>query len=110
VRIVILVLLALTLYLQYALWFARGGVRDVQRLEQSVAEAKEEIAQLRERNRALAAEVMDLKQGLEAIEERARSDMGKIKQGEVFFRMTEPPDPEAEPVPELPSVTPVPTP
>lgn len=90
-RSVIVVLLVGTLYLQYALWFKQGGIRDVSKLELAVVEAKEEIARLRERNRALSAEVMDLKQGLEAIEERARSEMGKIKSGEVFFRMTEPP-------------------
>ena len=90
-RSVIVVLLVGALYLQYALWFRQGGIRDVDKLESAVVEAKDEIARLRERNRALAAEVMDLKQGLEAIEERARSEMGKIKSGEVFFRMTEPP-------------------
>lgn len=90
-RTVIVVLLLGALYLQYALWFTRGGIRDVDKLEAAVREAKDDIAQLRERNRGLAAEVMDLKQGLEAIEERARSEMGKIKSDEVFFRMTEPP-------------------
>jgi cell division protein FtsB len=95
VRIVIGVLLALTLYLQYALWFSHGGIRDVDKLKQAVREQKQEIARLKERNRALAAEVMDLKEGLEAIEERARSDMGMIKKGEVFFRLTEPTPPAA---------------
>ena len=98
-RVVIAVLLLLTLYLQYALWFTRGGIRDVDKLKQSVTEQKDEIARLKERNRALAAEVIDLKQGLEAIEERARSDMGMIKEGEVFFRMTEPSPAAAEPAP-----------
>ena len=89
-RVVIALLVLITLYLQYTLWFERGGVRDVRKLEQAVAEQRDEIQRLRERNQALAAEVMDLKQGLEAIEERARSDMGMIKENEVFFRMTEP--------------------
>jgi cell division protein FtsB len=91
VRAVVVVLVLVTLYLQYALWFTRGGIRDVDKLEHAVEVARADIADLRERNRALAAEVMDLKQGLEAIEERARSEMGKIKEGEVFFRLTEPP-------------------
>ena len=88
-RLVVLVLLLLTLYLQYALWFTRGGIRDVDKLKQEVAEQEDENARLRERNRALSAEVGDLKQGLDAVEERARSEMGMIKSHEVFFRMTE---------------------
>jgi cell division protein FtsB len=91
VRVFIALLVLVTLYLQYVLWFERGGVREVTKLERAVAEQQAEIQSLRERNQALAAEVIDLKQGLEAIEERARSDMGMIKQGEVFFRMTDPP-------------------
>ncbi|MCB1749626.1 MAG: cell division protein FtsB [Gammaproteobacteria bacterium] len=95
-RVFIALLVMVTLYLQYVLWFERGGVRDVTKLERAVAEQHAEIERLRERNQALAAEVVDLKQGLEAIEERARSDMGMIKQGEVFFRMTDP-LPEGDP-------------
>ena len=89
-RLVIVVLLLLILYLQYGLWYTRGGKHDVGKLQDSVAEQKNEIARLKERNRSLAAEVMDLKQGLEAVEERARSEMGMIKNGEVFFRITDP--------------------
>ena len=73
-RLVIVTLIALTLYLQYSLWYTRGGIRDVDKLKTAVAEQKAEIARLKERNRSLSAEVIDLKQGLEAIEERARSE------------------------------------
>ena len=89
-RLVIAVLVLLTMYLQYGLWYTRGGKQDVDKLKISVAEQKDEIARLKERNRSLSAEVIDLKQGLEAIEERARSEMGMIKNGEVFFRITDP--------------------
>lgn len=89
-RVFIVLLLLVALYLQYALWFQRGGVRDVEKLRAAVAEQGAEIQLLRDRNQALAAEVIDLKQGLEAIEERARSDMGMIKEDEVFFRTNEP--------------------
>lgn len=89
-RVVIALLVLVTLYLQYQLWFERGGIPEVRKLEQALAEQRAEIQHLRERNQALAAEVVDLKQGLEAIEERARSEMGMIKEGEVFFRMTRP--------------------
>ena len=89
-RLVIAFLVLLTLYLQYSLWYTRGGIKDVDKLKTAVAEQKDEIAQLKERNQSLAAEVIDLKQGLEAIEECARSEMGMIKNGEVFFRITDP--------------------
>lgn len=89
-RVVIALLVLVTIYLQYQLWYARGGIPDVRKLEQALAAQHAELAALRERNQALAAEVVDLKQGLEAIEERARSEMGMIREGEVFFRMTRP--------------------
>lgn len=94
-RLVIVTLIALTLYLQYSLWYTRGGIRDVDKLKTAVSEQKAEIARLKERNRSLSAEVIDLKQGLEAIEERARSEMGMLKDGEVFFRITDPTRPPA---------------
>ncbi len=88
-RILLALLIIITLYLQYSLWFKRGGVREVEQLQAAVAEQRQHIQSLRERNHALAAEIIDLKQGLEAIEERARSDMGMIKEGEIFFRTNE---------------------
>ena len=89
-RVVIAILLLVTIYLQYSLWFGRGGIREVNKLTEAVEAQRDEIARLQDRNRALEAEVMDLKQGLEAIEERARSEMGMIKDGEVFFRLVDP--------------------
>jgi cell division protein FtsB len=94
-RVFIALLVLVTLYLQYVLWFERGGIPDVRKLEQALTEQRAELQQLRERNQALAAEVLDLKQGLQAIEERARSEMGMIKEGEVFFRT---PEPESAPM------------
>ena len=73
--------------LQYRLWLGHGNLFDVKQLEQARAEKIAENQHLRERNQALAAEVVDLKQGLEAIEERARSEMGMIKKGEAFFQI-----------------------
>ena len=88
-RILLALFIILTLYIQYALWFERGGVRDVDQLRQEVEDQRQQIQQLRDRNQSLAAEIIDLKQGMEAIEERARSDMGMIKEDEVFFRTNE---------------------
>lgn len=86
---IVAILLALLLVLQYQLWFGNGGLLRVWQLEQRIAEQKEENARLEERNKALEAEVRDLKQGLEAIEERARSDLGMIKKDETFFQVVE---------------------
>ena len=66
-------------------------MREVWRLQQRLDEQKQENAKLRQRNEALAAEVQDLKSGKEAIEERARSELGLIKPGEVFYQVVEPP-------------------
>ena len=64
--------------------------------EQRNAEQRSENAELRKRNEALAAEVEDLKSGTEAIEERARSELGMIKPGEVFYQVIEPETPAKE--------------
>lgn len=68
---------------------------DVRRLERELAEQREENERLLSRNRALQAEVEDLKEGIEAIEERAREDLGMIREGETFFQVV-PPDPAAD--------------
>ena len=88
-KIAFYVLLALLLLLQYPLWFGSSSVVTLWRLEREVAAQKTENARLRERNAALEAEVLDLKNGLAAIEERARSELGMVKKGETFFQTTE---------------------
>lgn len=75
--------------LQYRLWFGDGNLFEVHRLQQRIEELRREAARLRERNSALEAEVLDLKQGLEAVEERARRDLGMIREGETFFQVIE---------------------
>jgi cell division protein FtsB len=85
----IIMLLLLLLYLQYRLWVGEGGLRDVWDLHQEVENQRQENAGLRERNEALNAEVLDLKQGLEAIEEHAREDLGMVKEGETFYQVVE---------------------
>jgi len=73
--------------LQYRVWFSADGVREVARLRQAVAAQRTENDQLEERNRQLAAEVRDLKTGMDAIEERARSDLGMIARNETFYQV-----------------------
>lgn len=74
---------------QLVLWFSKGGIRDVSAMRAQVEQQRLDIVALKERNQSLAAEVLDLKEGLEAIEERARSEMGMIKEGEVFYQVIE---------------------
>lgn len=81
------VLAGLLLLLQYQLWFGEGGFRAMWEIKQSRDAQKLENEALKERNAALEAEVLDLKQGLEAVEERARVEMGMIKADEVFYQI-----------------------
>ncbi|MEO7433676.1 MAG: cell division protein FtsB [Dokdonella sp.] len=89
-RWVALVLVVLLIALQVHLWTGQGGLRDVWLLEKRVAEQKADNAQLKKRNETLSAEVEDLKHGDEAIEERARSELGLLKPGETFYQVVEP--------------------
>ena len=89
-RLIIGILLVLLLLLQYRLWVGEGSLAEVSNLQREIAAQQQELAKLRQRNRALQAEVQDLKQGLEAIEERARSELGMIKEGETFYQVIEP--------------------
>jgi cell division protein FtsB len=91
-KILALVLAALIILIQYPLWLGKGGWMRVWDMDRQVAAQKESNAKLETRNRALDAEVRDLKQGSDAIEERARYELGMMKQDEVFFRvLNEPP-------------------
>ena len=83
------VLLALLGLIQYPLWLGKGGWLRVWDVDRQIAAQREMNAKLKVRNGALDAEVRDLKQGLEAIEERARSELGMIRQDEIFFQVLE---------------------
>ena len=85
----LLLLLLLLVYLQYQLWFGDGSLQDVWVLHQEVEMQRLENVELRERNAALQAEVTDLQQGLDAIEEHAREDLGMVKKGETFYQVVE---------------------
>lgn len=90
-RWVLLGLVLLLGWLQYRLWFGIGSAGEVSALEAQVEHQRRENGGLHERNAALAAEVRDLKEGVAAVEERARSELGMIKPGEVFYRVVEDP-------------------
>ncbi len=84
------VLTLLLLVLQYHLWIGDGSIADVMSLERAIKAQQQENEKLRERNLALDAEVRDLKTALDAVEERARLELGMIRKGEVFYRVIEP--------------------
>ncbi len=86
-RVLLAILLLILILLQLKMWFGEGGFSDVRRLEQRVEEQAEENAVLEQRNRKLQAEVEDLRQGLGAVEERARSELGLIKENEEFYQV-----------------------
>jgi cell division protein FtsB len=80
-------LFAALLLLQYRLWLSSDGVPEVLRLRSAVAARQADNALVSERNRQLAAEVRDLKQGYSALEERARTDLGMIAGNESFYQV-----------------------
>lgn len=89
-RILAVVLVLLIAAIQTPLWFGKGGWLRVWELRREVQTAQASNGQLRVRNAALEAEVRDLETGHEAVEERARSELGMIKQDEVFYQLVEP--------------------
>lgn len=88
-RIVIGILLALLLLLQYRLWVGEGSLAEVHALRKHVKAQKMELDIMRQRNNALRADVQDLKKGLDAIEERARSELGMVRQDEEFYQIVD---------------------
>ena len=96
-RIIAAILLILVLALQYRLWVSPNGMRDLWRTEKAIEAQTQENERLAERNRTLAAEVRDLKEGRAAIEERARTDLGMVGGNETFFQVVPPPAAQAPP-------------
>jgi cell division protein FtsB len=84
---IIAALIVITALLQYKLWIGNGSFGEVYRLDRTIVAQEKENAVAKERNLALQAEVDDLKHGMDAIEERARSELGMIKKDETFFRV-----------------------
>lgn len=89
-RVLTVALLLLLLGLQYRLWFGDGSLESIAELNREIGELKQTNARLAERNQRLAFEIQSLKEGGEAIEERARSDFGLIREGELFYLIVEP--------------------
>jgi cell division protein FtsB len=101
-RAVAAILGLLLLVLQYQLWVGDGSIAEVVALNQAIEAQRQENKRLQERNQALDAEVQDLKTAMDAIEERARLELGMIREGEVFYRVVESQDPSSQGVGALP--------
>jgi cell division protein FtsB len=107
-RLVPIILAALLVAIQFPLWLGRGGWMHVREMEQQLAAQNRTNESLQARNERLAAEVRDLKEGAGAVEERARSEIGMLKDGEVFVQIVEAPPQQAQqpPLPPAPARTP----
>jgi cell division protein FtsB len=90
-RWIALILVVILIGLQLKLWSGSGSMRDVDALRVSVKKQADENARLQQRNQAVGADVVDLKQGDQAVEARARTELGLIKPGEVFYQVVDPP-------------------
>lgn len=88
-KILFYILTGILIGLQYPLWLGDGGLLSLWKLRQEIATQQAENIALKERNRALEAEVLDLKQGTEALEERARAELGMVRRGETLYQVIE---------------------
>lgn len=92
---IIVILLMLLVILQYKIWLGDGGVPEILQLQEESEAVQLQVNNLKERNGSLEAEVRDLKTGLDAIEERARSELGMIRKNETYYQVIDP-DPVAD--------------
>ena len=86
-KALVAVLVLMLIGLQYKLWFGDGSLSEVVQLSRELEVQKEKLRLLEERNKILEAQVLDLQNGLDAFEEKARNDLGMIKQGETFIQL-----------------------
>lgn len=88
-KIIVLILLVLIGQLQYRLWFGDGSINEIAQYQNRLEELKIQVEEKKHRNDRLYAEVLDLRKGQEAIEERARDELGMIRVGETFIQVIE---------------------
>ena len=88
-KIIVLILLVLIGHLQYRLWFGDGSINEINTYQAKLDELKIQVDEKKHRNDRLYAEVLDLRKGQEAVEERARDELGMIKSSETFIQVIE---------------------
>ncbi|MDH3221609.1 MAG: cell division protein FtsB [Gammaproteobacteria bacterium] len=86
-KILLAVLFVILIGLQYKLWLGDGSLSEIVQLSRELEIQKKKLRELEERNKILEAQVLDLQNGLDAFEEKARNDLGMIKQGETFIQL-----------------------
>lgn len=89
IKLVIAIILLITAHLQYRLWYGDGSLEQIRAYQAELDYLKQQVEEKKQRNEALYAEVLDLRKGQEAMEERARDELGMIKEGETFFQILE---------------------
>lgn len=98
-KLLFIILTLLIVLIQYPLWLGKGGWFRVWEVDRQIATQRDVNSKLQARNNALDAEVRSLKQGYEAVEERARSELGMIKHDEIFFQLVEGKTPDTRSAP-----------
>jgi cell division protein FtsB len=88
-KIFIAIIILLIIHFQYRIWIGDGSAAQIDAYQQRLDDLKKQVEEKRQRNEALYAEVLDLRKGQEAIEERARDELGMIKEDETFFHVLE---------------------
>jgi cell division protein FtsB len=88
-KIFIAIIILLIIHFQYRIWVGDGSVAQIDAYQQRLDDLKKQVEEKRQRNEALYAEVLDLRKGQEAIEERARDELGMIREDETFFHVLE---------------------
>jgi cell division protein FtsB len=88
-KVFITIIILLIVHLQYRLWFGDGSIQQIRQYQARLDELSQQVQQKKERNEALYGDVLDLRNGLEAIEERARHELGMIREDETFFQVLE---------------------
>lgn len=88
-KVLFVIVILLIVQMQYRLWYGDGSIAQVQAYSQRLDDLKQQVDDKKRRNEALAAEVIDLKKGQDTLEERAREDLGMIKENETFFQVLE---------------------
>ncbi len=84
---ILAILVVLLIALQYRLWLGKNSISDYESKQAQIAELETQNASLRQRNQLLIADIDDLQLGIESMEERARNELGLIKEGEIFYRI-----------------------
>lgn len=88
-KIIVIILLVLIGQLQYRLWLGDGSITEINTYQTRLNDLKLQVEEKKHRNEMLYAEVLDLRKGQEAVEERARDELGMIKEGETFIQVIE---------------------